>query len=180
MARWTSRYDRLARDTSCRDQYLLACTTRIDGLALLKYGYEKSQVLEVDLYVQQDSDKPWSRAGLVMTSHMTYLPCNWEQLPVQHRAALLLHELVHNRQRRKYWFGARWAWSARFRTAMELQAHRESVAAYALLGLPRGWVMETIAHYCSVFHETYRTNRVRVNIASYLLDAYEEAENRLK
>lgn len=181
MVPWTCRFDRLARDTSCRDSSLLARNTRVAPQDLLRYGHAVAASLGVDLRVQQRTDSDRSDYGVAVSAGLTYLPWSWEEREDFWRAELLHHELVHNRQWRKYrLFGLRWALSPRFRVAMELQAYQESVSTLVLMGVHRSCVLSWISHHCQQFQTVYRAKQVRVDVVSYLLRALEETENRLE
>jgi len=67
----------------------------------------------------------------------------WEDYSIPRKASVLRHEIVHAKQWRHFGrasFGANYIFSARFRWAMEVQAYRESVRAYRVLGAKEDWL----------------------------------------
>lgn len=119
--------------------------------------------------------------GVTVSAKLVLLPHDWNERSAYRKALLLLHELVHVRQWRKYlFFGARWSTSPRFRVAMEAQAYRESVSAMVMLGYSDDSIADYINRLSVTFHKTYHTGNVDVDIGPCLRDSVSEAQIGLR
>lgn len=92
------------------------------------------------------------------------LPTNWRKRKTWDQAALLVHELAHARQRKRYgdnrfrW----WYLRPRKRWALEVQAYRQHVWAFVMLGGSEKWVDEWIDRQSRSMPSSYRLKKLMV------------------
>lgn len=79
---------------------------------------------------------PFSKMGTAFSRQLK-LPRTWNKLKIWEKAALLAHERVHYRQKKRYGFArfdAKYVFDPRFIIAMETPAYRENLRAYRAMG----------------------------------------------
>lgn len=108
---------------------------------------------------KKNGSKNWKHKRMSTAGRkIIWLGVTWDEKTIWHKAATLMHELVHANQSRAYGF-KRWLGyyigSARFRFAMEAQAYRETCRAYRVMGRSERSIGEYAARLPNRFVKSY-------------------------
>lgn len=105
---------------------------------------------------------PFSKMGTAF-SHKLKLPRTWDKLETWEKAALLAHERVHYRQKRRYGyarFDAKYVFDPRFIIAMETPAYRETLRAFRAMGASEEGLENYARRVDNILWDLYPTVRM--------------------